>query len=155
MTEWWTYRPSDFLLFAPRTYYRLFALYNEAVWPAHVVTVALGIACLALTYRGRSAGIVARSAAGNQHGAGSENRRAVFSDHLEQGRRGTAFACGLCVRMPARSGSRAASREVAERCMARTMLTGRHLASALMSFAPWARSPTRPPPSRQAVVSGH
>ena len=24
MSEWWTYRPSDFLLFAPRTYYRLF-----------------------------------------------------------------------------------------------------------------------------------
>ena len=49
MSEWWTYSLQDFLLFAPRTYYRLFALYNEAVWPAHLATVALGIACLALT----------------------------------------------------------------------------------------------------------
>ena len=28
MSEWWTYRLSDFLLFSPRTYYRLFELYN-------------------------------------------------------------------------------------------------------------------------------
>ena len=33
MSEWWTYRPSDFLLFAPRTYYRLFELYNAEIWP--------------------------------------------------------------------------------------------------------------------------
>ena len=30
MSEWWTYALSDFLLFAPRTYYRLFELYNRA-----------------------------------------------------------------------------------------------------------------------------
>ena len=28
MSEWWTYTLSDFLLFSPRTYYRLFELYN-------------------------------------------------------------------------------------------------------------------------------
>ena len=33
MSEWWTYHLSDFLLFAPRTYYRLFELYNAAIWP--------------------------------------------------------------------------------------------------------------------------
>ncbi|MDZ4867737.1 MAG: DUF6064 family protein [Alphaproteobacteria bacterium] len=44
MSEWWTYSLSDFLLFSPRTYHRLFELYNEAVWPAHVAAVALAIA---------------------------------------------------------------------------------------------------------------
>ena len=29
MSEWWTYRLSNFLLFSPRTYYRLFELYNS------------------------------------------------------------------------------------------------------------------------------
>ena len=28
MSEWWTYSLTDFLLFSPRTYYRLFELYN-------------------------------------------------------------------------------------------------------------------------------
>lgn len=37
MSEWWTYRLSDLLLFAPETYWRLFELYNAAVWPAHVL----------------------------------------------------------------------------------------------------------------------
>jgi hypothetical protein len=27
MSEWWSYSLSDFLLFSPRTYYRLFDLY--------------------------------------------------------------------------------------------------------------------------------
>lgn len=34
MSEWWTYRPADFLMFAPRTYWRLFELQNAAWWPA-------------------------------------------------------------------------------------------------------------------------
>ena len=41
MSEWWTYSLTDFLLFSPRTYSRLFALYNEAVWPAHLAALAL------------------------------------------------------------------------------------------------------------------
>lgn len=51
MSEWWTYSLQDFLLFSPRTYYRLFALYNEALWPAHVATVALGAASVFLANR--------------------------------------------------------------------------------------------------------
>jgi len=43
MSEWWTYRLYDFLLFTPRTYYRLFELYNAAVWPAQIAAVALGL----------------------------------------------------------------------------------------------------------------
>lgn len=52
MSEWWTYSLSDFLLFSPRTYYRLFTLYNEALWPAHIATAALGVLCLTLARRG-------------------------------------------------------------------------------------------------------
>jgi uncharacterized protein DUF6064 len=48
MSEWWTYSLSDFLLFSPRTYYRLFELYNLAIWPLQVVAVALGLAILAM-----------------------------------------------------------------------------------------------------------
>jgi hypothetical protein len=52
MSEWWTYSLSDFLLFSPRTYYRLFELYNLAVWPAQIFTLALGIAIVVLLRRG-------------------------------------------------------------------------------------------------------
>ena len=46
MSEWWTYRLDDFLMFAPATYQRLFALYNAQVWPAQLL--ALPLAALAL-----------------------------------------------------------------------------------------------------------
>lgn len=46
--EWWTYSLSDFLLFSPRTYYRLMERYNTAVWPAHILTLAVGLGLLAL-----------------------------------------------------------------------------------------------------------
>ncbi|MGA8157111.1 MAG: DUF6064 family protein [Rhodoplanes sp.] len=65
MSEWWTYSLSDFLLFSPRTYYRLFELYNLAVWPWQIVAFVLGLAVLALwlyggSWRGRAiAGILA------------------------------------------------------------------------------------------------
>ena len=52
MSEWWTYSLTSFLLFSARTYYRLFELYNAAVWPLQVVTLALGLAILALILRG-------------------------------------------------------------------------------------------------------
>ncbi|WP_137174598.1 DUF6064 family protein [Massilia sp. HP4] len=51
MSEWWTYRLSDFLMFSQRSYYRMIALYNEAVWPAHLLALAAGlvvIGCVAL-----------------------------------------------------------------------------------------------------------
>jgi hypothetical protein len=43
MSEWWTYRPEDFLLFSPRVYWRMFELHNAALWPLQVLTFAAGI----------------------------------------------------------------------------------------------------------------
>jgi hypothetical protein len=43
MTEWWTYRLEDFLLFAPRVYWRMFELHNATLWPLHALTLAAGI----------------------------------------------------------------------------------------------------------------
>ena len=40
MPDWLTYRLSDFLLFSPRTYYRMFELYHAEIWPVHVVVLA-------------------------------------------------------------------------------------------------------------------
>jgi Family of unknown function (DUF6064) len=51
MSEWWTYSLSDFLLFSPGTYYRLFELYNVAIWPLQLVSLALGVAILGLLLR--------------------------------------------------------------------------------------------------------
>jgi uncharacterized protein DUF6064 len=51
MPEWWTYGLSDFLLFSPRTYYRLLQRHNEALWPAQIVTLALGLFILVLLRR--------------------------------------------------------------------------------------------------------
>jgi hypothetical protein len=48
MSDWWSYRLSDFLLFSPRTYWRLFELHNEALWPLPLAMLALGLAALAL-----------------------------------------------------------------------------------------------------------
>jgi hypothetical protein len=50
MTEWWTYRPSDFLLFSPQTYYHLFELYNTDIWPMQLLALVLGVAILVLIY---------------------------------------------------------------------------------------------------------
>jgi hypothetical protein len=57
MSEWWTYSLTDFLLFSPRTYYRLFELYNLAIWPTQLATLAGGIAIvLAWRHGGRAHG---------------------------------------------------------------------------------------------------
>ena len=53
MSEWWTYRLSSFLLFSPRTYYRLLELYNLAIWPAQLAGVVIGLAIIALLARER------------------------------------------------------------------------------------------------------
>ena len=45
------YALSDLLLFSPRVYYRLFELHNRAVWPAQLLTGALGVAVLSLMLR--------------------------------------------------------------------------------------------------------
>ena len=46
MQEWWSYRPGDFLLFSPRTYWRLFQLANEALWPLQIPVLLIGAAIL-------------------------------------------------------------------------------------------------------------
>lgn len=49
MFEWSSYSLEDFLLFAPQTYYRLFELYNLAVWPlGHGLAALGGLGILAL-----------------------------------------------------------------------------------------------------------
>lgn len=49
MSEWWTYSLSSFLLFSPRTYYRLFELHNAQYWPLQLPALLLGFAILART----------------------------------------------------------------------------------------------------------
>ncbi len=51
MPEWWTYTLSDFLLFSPRTYYRLIERHNEALWPSQVAALGLGFAIVVLLRR--------------------------------------------------------------------------------------------------------
>ena len=51
MSEWWTYRPEDFLLFSPRVYWRLFEAHNATLWPLHLVTLAAGLAIILLIAR--------------------------------------------------------------------------------------------------------
>ena len=41
MSEWWTYRPDDFLLFSEQVYWRLFEIHNAATWPWPAVALAL------------------------------------------------------------------------------------------------------------------
>lgn len=52
MSEWWTYTLSDLLMFSRPTYFRLFALLNEAVWPAQLVAMLIGLALVAAVVRG-------------------------------------------------------------------------------------------------------
>lgn len=53
MPEWWTYSAEDFLLFSPRTYWRLIERHNEALWPAQLLTLLVGVAILWLLVRPR------------------------------------------------------------------------------------------------------
>jgi len=53
MTEWWTYRISDFRLFSARTYIRLFERYNHDVWPLHVLALIAGVLIIVFTMRWR------------------------------------------------------------------------------------------------------
>ncbi|RUV57393.1 hypothetical protein EOA88_34825, partial [Mesorhizobium sp. M5C.F.Ca.IN.020.14.1.1] len=51
MSEWWTYRLEDFLLFSPRVYWRMFELANAAFWPLHLLTLGAGLAIVLLVLR--------------------------------------------------------------------------------------------------------
>lgn len=44
MSEWWTYRPSSFLMFSPRLYGRLFESLNDAWWPMPWAVMAVASA---------------------------------------------------------------------------------------------------------------
>jgi hypothetical protein len=46
MPEWGSYGLRDLLMFSPQTYYRLFELYNAALWPAQLVALAVGLLAL-------------------------------------------------------------------------------------------------------------
>ena len=52
-TDWLSYRPSDFLMFSPRIYWRLFESLNLAFWPlqAGIVLAGAGLAGLGVARR--------------------------------------------------------------------------------------------------------
>jgi hypothetical protein len=62
MSEWWTYSLADLLMFSARTWFRLIELYNQAIWPGHLLAAAAGIAILFCVLRGERR--AARVAAG-------------------------------------------------------------------------------------------
>jgi hypothetical protein len=51
MSEWWTYRLSDLLMFSARSYWRLTEALNRDLWPGQLVAVAAGIAILSCLIR--------------------------------------------------------------------------------------------------------
>ena len=51
MSGWWTYRPSDFLMFSARTWGRLLEAHNREAWPLQFALVAVGLALLWLAVR--------------------------------------------------------------------------------------------------------
>lgn len=63
MGDWSSYSLSDFLLFSPQVYERLFVLNNQDMWPAQFIWLALGAGALASAMR------LGRSAAGAGAGA--------------------------------------------------------------------------------------
>lgn len=54
MSEWWTYRLSDFLMFSPEIYWRLVARYNREVWPLQLAALVAGGVLLWLTIAARA-----------------------------------------------------------------------------------------------------
>jgi len=60
VSEWWTYRPADFLMFSPRVYWRLFEALNLSLWPAPLLGVAVALAWL-LWFTRRGLGAVPRA----------------------------------------------------------------------------------------------
>ena len=55
MSEWWTYRPSDFLMFSAESYRRLFELYNAAWWPLQALPLLAGAMIAGMLVRRGSA----------------------------------------------------------------------------------------------------
>lgn len=46
MSEWWTYRLSDFLMFSPTAYWRLVERYSREAWPLHLLMLGVGLLLL-------------------------------------------------------------------------------------------------------------
>lgn len=53
MPEWWTYRPSDFLMFSPRVHERLIESHNMALWPWQLVALGIAVVVLGLAWARR------------------------------------------------------------------------------------------------------
>jgi hypothetical protein len=51
MDDWSTYRLEDFLMFSRDTYFRLFELHNQAVWPSQILTMLMGLGLLWIVWR--------------------------------------------------------------------------------------------------------
>jgi hypothetical protein len=51
MSEWWTYRAADFLMYSARTWYRIIEQYNTALWPLQLVMLLLGLVVIILSVR--------------------------------------------------------------------------------------------------------
>lgn len=63
MAEWWTYRPADFVMFSARSYWRVYELYNDSLWPMQLATIGVGLALVVALARpmrgsGRAATLV-------------------------------------------------------------------------------------------------
>jgi hypothetical protein len=46
LSEWWTYRPSDFLMFSASSHARLLEQFNHDFWPLHGLMLAVGLLLL-------------------------------------------------------------------------------------------------------------
>lgn len=57
MSEWWSYRPSDFLMFSPRIYWRLFEALNREAWPVALLATLAALAWWLMAARGRADGL--------------------------------------------------------------------------------------------------
>ena len=57
MSEWWSYRLGDFLMFSPATYARLVEQYNRDVWPAQGLGLMAGLAALWLATQNTTAAL--------------------------------------------------------------------------------------------------
>ena len=51
MSEWWSYRVADFLMYSARTWYRLIEQYNTVFWPLQLAMLLLGLVVIALPVR--------------------------------------------------------------------------------------------------------
>ncbi|MCV0370184.1 DUF6064 family protein [Filomicrobium sp.] len=56
MADWSSYSLSDFLLFSPQVYERLFVLLNRDMWPWQLAALVGSVAVLVLTLRGTQSG---------------------------------------------------------------------------------------------------